>query len=340
MAKKFGSSVSQIAQIGVESTPGSAAAITRRLQSIGITLNPNSEIQDFKPRGAKLKTGHIQNREWSTGSLEGGLAFNELQYVLSSVMSQATVTQKVDPADNTTPVDAWDWEFVINQYEADNPATYTIESGDLKQQRGRRGAYGLVNEFSLQAESTGQVQVSGGLVAQILEDPVSDLTTTGITVARPVWASPKMISIYLDDTPEALGTTRNKSAFRFEHSISDRYGQVWTLDDQESSFVEHNEGEPSITTQFTFADTQELDPIIAAVREGQRKYIRIKFTGPEIVPDINYALIIDMACGISEDRQYDDQDGTWGAQFTAEAEYDDTLGFGIKVTLTTDSDAL
>lgn len=337
MAQRFGSEISQVSQIGVETTPGTLAAAIRRLQSLSFTINPNSEMQAFRPNGAKFKTAHVQNREWTTGSISGGLAFNEIGYVLASAADKPVITQLDDGAATPAPISVWDYEFKMDQYAADDPQSYTIEQGDLKRLRARRAAYCLVNEFTLSTARQGEVEVGGSLVGQIMEDPITGgLNTTGIVEAEQVMASPKMVSVYLDTTPAAIGTTKFTGAFSFEHSISDRYGQVWVLDADQESFTEHNETEPSVTTQWTFADESGLDDIITSVRKGSRRYSRISFTGPPIGDTgMNFELDIDMAWGVSEDRSYEGSEGTYAATFTTEAEYDPTLGYALRYRVRT-----
>lgn len=85
---------SQVSQIGVETTPGVAVAATRRLNSMGVALSPNSEVQTIRPPGFKFDTASYQTREWSEGSIAGdaSVAYNEIAYPLASLLSTPTIT--------------------------------------------------------------------------------------------------------------------------------------------------------------------------------------------------------------------------------------------------------
>ncbi len=87
--------LTQVSQIGVETTPGVAVAATRRLVSMGLPLSPAREIQEFRPPGFKFTTGHVETRQWSEGSIGdgSGLSYNEVQYPLSSLLSKVTPVQ-------------------------------------------------------------------------------------------------------------------------------------------------------------------------------------------------------------------------------------------------------
>lgn len=88
--------LTQVSQIGVEVTPGTPVAATRRLVSMGLPLSPSREIQEFRPPGFKFTTGHVETRQWSEGSIGdgSGLSYNEVQYPLSSLLSKVTPVQQ------------------------------------------------------------------------------------------------------------------------------------------------------------------------------------------------------------------------------------------------------
>lgn len=83
-------SLMQISQLGVEVTPGTPVAATRRLTSMGIPMTPGQNIQNFSPRGSKFDTASALVQEWSEGTISdgSGLAYNEIQYILASILSK------------------------------------------------------------------------------------------------------------------------------------------------------------------------------------------------------------------------------------------------------------
>ena len=87
-----GATINQESKLGLEVTPGAGGTVTKRLLGYSIELSPNLEIQEFTARGVKFATQHALTREWCEGTLEGGMSFNEAQYVLAGAMKKVTPT--------------------------------------------------------------------------------------------------------------------------------------------------------------------------------------------------------------------------------------------------------
>lgn len=103
------SELNQISQIALEATPGTPVAATRRLQSLGLPINPQEDIEVIEPPGAKFATQTAINREWSEGEVGdgSGVAYNEIAYPLASLLSLPVVTrigsQAIDRAASYSP---------------------------------------------------------------------------------------------------------------------------------------------------------------------------------------------------------------------------------------------
>ena len=226
--------------------------------------------------------------------------------------------------------------FGMSQFQSDDPAIFTVENGDLRRNRGRRSSYCLINELTLASERQGEVEVGGSLIGQ--RNNSFAPTTSGLTEVEPIEATPTMVRMYLDNSAANIGTTRYMGNFQFEFGISDRYGTVWTHNDDLTSFEEHNETEPEITLEMTVADEAGLDDIITSIRTNSRKFCVIRFTGPQIgSTGVNYQLDLKMALSVSEAPSFTDNEGTYASELTFEVEYDPTLQYGVQAELITDS---
>lgn len=87
-----GATINQESKLGLEATPGAGGTVTKRLLGYSIELSPELDIQEFTARGVKFATQHALTREWCEGTLEGGMSFNEAQYVLAGAMAKVTPT--------------------------------------------------------------------------------------------------------------------------------------------------------------------------------------------------------------------------------------------------------
>lgn len=85
--------VNRISQIGLEETPGNSVAAHRRITSFTFELGGSMEIQDFTPQGQKFASGYILNQEWSEGSYDGVLAYDDVVYPVSSAFQNSVPTR-------------------------------------------------------------------------------------------------------------------------------------------------------------------------------------------------------------------------------------------------------
>lgn len=109
--------LNQISQIGVEETPGEMVAATRRLQSMGLPINPQRNVQSFMPPGFKFATTSASTQEWAEGSVGdgGGVAYNEIHYPLASLLSVAEFVEiQRDPWAAATAVEQGDYILADN----------------------------------------------------------------------------------------------------------------------------------------------------------------------------------------------------------------------------------
>ncbi len=77
------------AQLGIETVPGTAVAATRRLLNVEIDPQPKTDIKPVRPMGFKAATGVVTGKEYTDAKLAGDLAYNDIVYLFSSLLSNA-----------------------------------------------------------------------------------------------------------------------------------------------------------------------------------------------------------------------------------------------------------
>lgn len=322
--------VTTVTQIGVESTAGTAVAANRKLSATSIDISPSVDFDKFTPAGSKYETLSQPTMEFVEGSIEGRVAFNDLAYLLSGLLTtSAAVTQIMDSA---TPTGGYTWSFTPSSSADDTPKTFTIERGNAV--RAHRAPFGMINELTLNFDRGGAPTVGGSVIAAALEDGVT--LTSSPTSVLPVPALITGVDVYMDATSGALGTTKLARLRSAEWTLGDRFNPVWVIDSSKTSFVDKVEGQPSATFGITAeADAQGMG-LLTTMRAGTTKFIRLKCTGPNIYTGgvtVNHSLTIDMACKVGDTGSFDDDDGLQVFDWTFDLVHDTTWGKALTVTL-------
>ena len=322
------SSLNQNIQIGVESVHGTAVAATKRLQSIGIEPSISVEKDNFRPIGSKFNALSTLGKEWAEASLSGRATYTELQYLFSSVINSPVVT---------TTGGATEWVFTPSNRADDDPKTYTIEHGSGV--RADRFSYGLVTEVGLTFNRSA-IEVSGSMMARAIEDGIT-MTSTGVTALPLVPVLPTQVSVYLDDTAAALGTTKLTRMISGEFHLGARFGPVWVLDAANPSFVNHIETAPDLTSTLTLqADSQGMG-LLGNLRDGDTKFLRIEAIGGMIgATSTPYRLAIDLAGKVSDTGGFSDADGVYAIEFSLLGVNDAVWDKAVQVTLVNDQSTL
>lgn len=324
------SSLNQNVQIGVETTPGTPVAATKRLQSLGIEPSISVEKDNFRPIGSKFNALSTLGKEWAEASLTGRACYTELQYILSSVMNTAVVS--------SPETGAYQWVFTPNNRADDVPKTFTVEHGSGV--RADRFAYGLVTEMGM-SFSRDSIEVSGSMMARAIEDGIT-MTSSGVTALPLVPVLPTQVSVYLDDAPEDLGTTKLTRLISGEFNLGSRFGPVWVLDAANPSFVNHIETEPDLNaTLLLQANTQGMG-LLPVLRSGDTKFLRIEAIGDVIdgATTEPYRLTIDLAGKVSDTGGFSDADGVYAIEFSLLGVYDGDWDKAVQVTLVNGQAAL
>lgn len=329
------STISQSVQIGVEATPGTAVAASKRLGSIGFAIGVQTETSTRRPTGQKYASLEVLGKEWSEADIEGGPVYTELPYIFSSLMSEGTVTQIMDGA---TPTGAYRWIFDSNTFGEDNPLTFTVEQGSAA--RAHRVSNGIITDFDL-SWSREEVEIGGTMLARAIEDGIT--LTANPTGLDQVPVKPTDLSVYMDDSAAALGTTKMLRALSGETNVGSRFTPLWVVDRDLNSFVTTIEGEPEVGFSLTqMADQQGMDNLVA-LRNGETRFCRLEAVGPVIYAggvEVRHSFIIDMAGQVNDVGEFSDEDGVYAVEWGFGAVHNPTWGRAYRVEVITTLAAL
>lgn len=318
------SALNQTVQIGVESTPGTSVAASKRLQSIGIEPTPDVEMDEFRPAGQKYRAITTLGKEWTTADISGRGSYTELVYLLSSVVGTPIITT---PGGATL---ARNWQFIPESFDDDVIKTYTVEHGSSV--RADKFVYGMVTELGMTFNRTA-IEVSGAMMGRALQDGIT--LTAAPTSIDLIPIVPTQVSVYMDDTFGTIGTTKLTRAISAEFNLGNRFAGVWVLDAANPSFVNHIETEPDLSLGLTMQADAAGMALLDDLRSGATKYVRILAEGAtdSIETGQEYKFQLDLACKASDTDGFSDQDGVYAVGFQLVGVHDGGWGQAYEFNL-------
>jgi hypothetical protein len=318
----------QVVQLGVEASgaAGTAVAATKRLQSVSLDPDPQANIDTFKPTGAKYLGVAALGQESSAFRLGGRPVYDELQYVLASVLDRPAITNPATPA---TPLARYH-TFISETSAADDPATFTVEQGAIGATDGDRYAGVILTEAGL-TFTRQSVELSGAGIGRAMSNPFT-MTTAGITALPQIPILPGRTDVYLDTTSAGLGTTKLLRCFRAEWRVGGRYDPIWPLNSANASFETTAEADPDMTlTLRVVSDTAGMALYNTYMKQGTGVYLRVKNTSTQFIDtgSLNpYELRIDMAGVVTAVGGKQIDQSLQMIEFTLSAQHDQSWGTG------------
>ena len=173
-------------QVGAEGTAGTVTAANRRLLCTMIEPSPVVPREPYRPVGSKTNTTAISQKEETQADLSGVLCYNDIVYLFSSILEQATITTP-SGATNTRR-----WTFTPANYAPDTVISFTVEKGSSA--GAERFAFGTVDSLSLTWNRT-EATIGGSMFGQELTEAIT-LTASPTTIDEaPI--DPNTVSIYV-----------------------------------------------------------------------------------------------------------------------------------------------
>lgn len=203
--------VEQIAQVGVEVTPGVAVPATWRPSATNLTIQPRDETGEVRPAGSRFVTAVFQVATHSEGEAEGVPCYNEATRWLDLVFGVAAPTATTTGpgpdgiagnADDTTGA-----PYTRRYTFGATRPTWTVEVGDATV--ASRATHVYATSFALEwGRNSRTATMSIGLGGGEYVDGHT-LTAEGSVATLPIVpATPLQVELYADTTAAGYGTTR------------------------------------------------------------------------------------------------------------------------------------
>jgi len=312
-------SIFQLCQLGIEVTPGTAVAATKKLASLLIEPQIKSEIQKYRGTGYKFPAIASMAKEWVEADLSGPITYTEIIYLLSSILG--TTTPTAGTTDQT-------WVFNIDPDGADTPKTYTVEWGDAT--RALEFDYGLVNALTL-SFSREACELSGTMLGSAITDAIT--MTAGTTDVALIPVIPTQVSVKVADTQAgltaAVALTRVVSA---EWALTDRFNPAYFLDGS-TDWAAAVETEPTLGVKLKMEKDAAGMGLLTQMRAGSTKFVRIQAIGNIITGAVPYTLTVDTACKVTGEPSFSDEDGVQCIEWDMEGFYDSTWTKSTMITV-------
>lgn len=273
-------------QIAIETVKGVAPAggATKRLQAFSIMPSVTTETDEYAPSGYKYNTVVINGKEWTTASIEGRGAFNDMTYLLAGMFGDVAPTTPADAPDGRSR------EWSPSSTSADDPKTLYVQSGSAA--GAEAFTYGLMNALSMTI-NRGAVELGGSLLGQLSTEGVT-LTPTPTDIAfEPML--PAKANVYLDSAHTALGTTKLTRCMEASFDLSDKYGVIWPINSSNPSWAAHVETRPSAGASITLGMGTQSSALLTAMRAGTPQFMRYEIVGPVIAGATTYLFQADFA---------------------------------------------
>jgi hypothetical protein len=318
--------ISQICNIGVETTPGTGVAANKRLTGLQFSMGTKTGIRSYRASGYKYGATSSLNQEWAEGTFSGPLTYNELSYLLCGAVK------------NVTPTGAGSektWTFAPSSTAEDTVKTYTIELGSAV--RAQEMTYGLITGLNMTFGPDG-ADVSAPVLGQAIEDGIT-LTSSPTEIALQPVTRPQ-ISVKLADTQAGLDAASALTrVIRVDWNLSDRFGPVWALNES-VDWAAHVEIEPKLEVKLLLQADATGMGLLTTMRNNATKFMRIEAAGPTIDTG-DYSLQIDTALRVAGDpSELRDEDGVFAIEWTMNAFHDPTWGQAFGVVLVNELAAL
>lgn len=320
--------VQEIIELGIETVPGTAVPSTIKLSGLQVDLGTSLELDRIAPMGNLWDTIAAPRQEWGVGSIAGFPTYPELAYVFSNVFGAAVVTT---PSGGTltrryswAPSSSVPW----------TPRTWTIRRG-MVGNTAESAAYGLMSGVNMSFTRTAAPTIGGDLFSYAL-DYAASVGATGLTALSVVPVLAPQVCVYLDPTAGTIGTTKLLRDFLAEFTIGGLFGPFWPLDCAAPSFGGAVPLKPTAEAKLQLGNDTAGRALLADMRAGTTKYVRIEATGPIIETTLAHRLRIDLPLKVVAAPARGDADGLSTLEWTFGIFDDPTFGGALKIELTTD----
>ncbi len=196
------------------------------------------------------------------------LDYNGVVYPLASLMGS------VAPTAHGSSATAKDWVFAPPLSGSIVPQTYTIQSGDSV--RARQLSYGVFTEFGYKGDRK-SFTVSGKLLGQPIQDGITLTSTPTAVTVNPVVA--KQVSVFLNSTQAAIGTTQLTRVLSVDYLMTNVYGPLWVLNRSTPGYTAHVDLMPKATLKLKLEADSNGMALLGYLQSGATQYLRVQALG-------------------------------------------------------------
>ena len=307
--------ITQVTQLGVETTAGTAVAANKLLPSLSIepTIKPN--VKGYRGSGFKVPTVHAAGKEWSEWKVSGAPTFDELIYMFASMFTFGSPS--------TSDTSAKTWGAAPSATAVDAGKSFTIEHGSSV--RAEKSAYGILTELGLEW-TPAEFSLSGTMLAKALQDGIT-LTSSPTALAQ-IPILPGSCDVYLDSSGAALGTTKLARCKKWSLKLGGRFNPFMVADSTNNSFAGLAEGPIDAKLELTLEADAEGMALLDRLRDSAHVFPRIKFTDSRLAgaATVPYSMRIDCAGTVTDAGSFAVDEGLWVVPWSLDHAYDGTWG--------------
>jgi hypothetical protein len=315
--------VTQVVQVGAETTEGTAVAASKKLPSLSIGPAVETNINAFRPLGNKFNTIHAQGKEWSSAPITAQPTYSELQYLLASLLSYAAPAQQSE----TT---AYKWTHTIAGTSEDTIKAFTVERGSAVQAEKIPGF--VCTDLTITGDRD-KIDVSGNGLGRLMSTGIT--LTSSPTSIEQIPILPKEVSVYLDTSSGGLGGTKLSRVLQWSVALGNRRGPLWVVDSAQTSYVASVELPVSAQVKLLVEADSTGMGLFTPMRDGTFRYLRIEAESDQDAGEsIPYSLTADFAVQMAgKPSEFKDQDGVYALEYTFDVTYDSAWSSGTALTL-------
>jgi hypothetical protein len=306
------STIFQTAQIGLESTPGTNVPANKKLLATSIEPAVPMDVKTFRAMGTKFPALAAQGKEWVEARVAGQGAYNDISYLLASLMQTPTFTQQgVTIAYKST--------HTIANAAADTISTFSVEHGSAV--RAHEFSYGIMRELALEFSRNG-VNLTGVMLGNGYVDGAAMTGSPTEIALQPIL--PTEVTVSFASTAAGLPGTILTRVLRANINIANRFAPLWVLNAATPNWVAHVETEPNVRLGlFLEADSAGMG-FLTAARDGSSRFFRIKCEGPIIASTYKWTLQWDVCTKVVALTEFRDDGGVYAVDWGLVAAYDPT----------------
>lgn len=325
-------------QIGVETTKGTAATVTKRLRQISLMPDTEFRTKFFRSKGYRQDTTGVLQRKMGMGEFNGQANFVEMLLIFASYFGHAA-------ADQVEATAAYQWAINPSSVGADSFKTLTVEYGDTT--NARQHLYCVPNGIKLDI-SKEDATISGSLISRAATD-ISSVTTSGVTLYEEKPISINQVDVYTADTMADLlpGGTRTKmdGVFNVSIDIGEKFAPKEVLNTTYQSFEDLAEKEYEVGVTIRCEDRSSnrtiRDAMFGSSLAG--KFFRVEIIGDVIdagEAEAVYTFFADFHLKGSTVKTDPEMDSIFGLELGLKAVVDSTSGVAHRYGFTNKLSAL